>query len=534
MLLSPGVTNDGNFGLVSYRGISGLYNNNMVDGVDNNQAFFSEARGRTRASYSISQAVDQGVPGRRQQLLGRVRPRRRRHGERGHQVGHQRDVAARRFYFLRDNAFQARDPFIAEPFWDELEERRQQFGAGVGGPIKRDKVFFFVNYDQQLRELPAVRAAPSSASFFDRPARRRRPTAPRRARSSDRCSSVPMPARGEQPDRPRQGRLGHQHRPTTLSISTTGTAGTRRTASRRRPSSSSPSPPTAPTSSRPTSRVINWNSRLQPATAQRVAHPDRPRLRAADAERRRPEHVGHRRHQLRHAELPAAAEVPVRAALPVPRQRHVLPRRAHAQGRHRHQLRARGAIRTCSRAAACTATRACTTIAHGLPGRSGRLRARSPTPTPARHYTSYTQAFDLNGLGGALGVPRARPTTFFVQDTWRPTDRLAAEPRPALRVPGSCRSRAKSTTEGVTFTGNPAFPQTTSFNQDKNNWAPRLGVTYDLGGDHRHGAAGRVRPLLRPHQQQRRRQRAHQQRRQPGDVLLHADAQPARRSIRTC
>ncbi len=56
VLLSPGVTNDGNFGLVSYRGISGLYNNNMVDGVDNNQAFFSEARGRTRISYAISES----------------------------------------------------------------------------------------------------------------------------------------------------------------------------------------------------------------------------------------------------------------------------------------------------------------------------------------------------------------------------------------------------------------------------------------------------------------------------------------------
>lgn len=57
VLLSPGVTNDGNFGLVSYRGVSGLYNNNMVDGVDNNQAFFSEARGRTRAVYTISQSA---------------------------------------------------------------------------------------------------------------------------------------------------------------------------------------------------------------------------------------------------------------------------------------------------------------------------------------------------------------------------------------------------------------------------------------------------------------------------------------------
>src|SRR4029078_4060892 len=57
VLPGPGVTNDGNFGLVSYRGISGLYNNNTVDGADNNQAFFSEARGRTRTAYSISQAA---------------------------------------------------------------------------------------------------------------------------------------------------------------------------------------------------------------------------------------------------------------------------------------------------------------------------------------------------------------------------------------------------------------------------------------------------------------------------------------------
>ena len=43
------MTNDGNFGLVGSGAISGLFNNNTIDGVDNNQAFFSEARGRTRA-----------------------------------------------------------------------------------------------------------------------------------------------------------------------------------------------------------------------------------------------------------------------------------------------------------------------------------------------------------------------------------------------------------------------------------------------------------------------------------------------------
>src|SRR5207237_6407670 len=53
-LLAPGATPDGNFGLISFRGISGLLNNNTIDGGDNNQAFFSEERGRTRLNYTTS------------------------------------------------------------------------------------------------------------------------------------------------------------------------------------------------------------------------------------------------------------------------------------------------------------------------------------------------------------------------------------------------------------------------------------------------------------------------------------------------
>src|SRR5205807_5828446 len=53
-LSTPGTTNDSGFGLLSFRGMSGLYNNNMIDGMDNNQAFFSEAKGRTRLSFAYS------------------------------------------------------------------------------------------------------------------------------------------------------------------------------------------------------------------------------------------------------------------------------------------------------------------------------------------------------------------------------------------------------------------------------------------------------------------------------------------------
>jgi hypothetical protein len=60
VLLTPTVVNNGDgFGLVSFRGMSMLLNSNTVDGADNNQAFFSEERGRTRAGYSSAKEAVQ-------------------------------------------------------------------------------------------------------------------------------------------------------------------------------------------------------------------------------------------------------------------------------------------------------------------------------------------------------------------------------------------------------------------------------------------------------------------------------------------
>jgi len=56
VLNTPNVVPDGGSGMVSFRGISGLYNQNYVDGANNNQMLFSEARGRASGApyvYSL-------------------------------------------------------------------------------------------------------------------------------------------------------------------------------------------------------------------------------------------------------------------------------------------------------------------------------------------------------------------------------------------------------------------------------------------------------------------------------------------------
>jgi hypothetical protein len=54
-MTTPGVVADtSGFGLVSIRGISTLLNNVEIDGADDNDAYYSEERGRTREAYSTS------------------------------------------------------------------------------------------------------------------------------------------------------------------------------------------------------------------------------------------------------------------------------------------------------------------------------------------------------------------------------------------------------------------------------------------------------------------------------------------------
>ena len=150
-LLTPGAARDGRFGLLSFRGASGSFNNYMVEGNDDNQAYFAENRGRYRAPSTVSgNAVQEFQVGQ-----GAYQ------AEFGRATGGSINMVLRSganafhadgFYYYRDESFAARDPLgsIKPP------ERRQQMGGSVSGPVRANKLFYFVNYDQQIRDFPLV------------------------------------------------------------------------------------------------------------------------------------------------------------------------------------------------------------------------------------------------------------------------------------------------------------------------------------------------------------------------------------------
>ena len=110
--------------------------------------------------------------------------------------------------------------------------------------------------------------------------------------------------------------------------------------------------------------------------------------------------------------------------------------------------------------------------------------------TDLRHYTSYNQQFDLrgNGLNGDVFFTTT-DYNWFAQDNWRLNNQLSLSL--GLRYEYQKFPQPTDTeVNGTAFTGNPAYPATVTFPQDKNNWGPRVGFTYDINGHaHRRSSA---------------------------------------------
>ena len=155
VLLTPNVAPDGNTGLISYRGISGLYNTNLVDGANNQQGFFSEARGRSIGApyvYPLDsiqefQSSVSGYSAELGQAAGGVINAITKSGSNKFHG----DV----FEYYRTPGFNALDPLPKfSKVYVQPVKVQNQFGVSVGGPIVRDKLFFHMTYDGYRRQAP--------------------------------------------------------------------------------------------------------------------------------------------------------------------------------------------------------------------------------------------------------------------------------------------------------------------------------------------------------------------------------------------
>src|SRR6267143_1542927 len=169
-LLTPGATTDGDFGMISFNGIAGNFNNYTVDGGNNNNAFFAQQIGRTSIPFQFSEDVIQefqvtstGYEAEFGQAGGGlVNSVTKSGGNIVHGDG---------YYYIQDSAFSANDSINNTQGIPKPPDRRQQFGGTIGGPIKKDRLFYLANYEGQVRNEPlTVNNAPAlvgvSPTFF--------------------------------------------------------------------------------------------------------------------------------------------------------------------------------------------------------------------------------------------------------------------------------------------------------------------------------------------------------------------------------
>jgi hypothetical protein len=163
VLLSPGVTNEGAYGLLTFRGIPGG-NAFLTDGNDTTNQLWNENAGRTRIASNISQDAVQEF-----QVLSNNYS-----AEFGRAVGGVvntvtrsggNDVHGTGFWFFRNQDFNALDRYakaIGQPKPDEV---RHQGGVSVGGPLVANKLFYFANAELTRRDFPIVSALTTPPLF---------------------------------------------------------------------------------------------------------------------------------------------------------------------------------------------------------------------------------------------------------------------------------------------------------------------------------------------------------------------------------
>jgi hypothetical protein len=157
---APQVVMDGSRGNLAIAGQRGVNTSINIDGGDNNEPFFGgaigAAEGKTPFTVSIEairefQVITDGASAEFGRMGGGYVNAITKNGT--------NDLSGSLFYYMRPRAWVEPGPTLRQPNGTFTTApvgnfQQQQFGFSVGGPIVKDKLFYFVAYDAQRRKDP--------------------------------------------------------------------------------------------------------------------------------------------------------------------------------------------------------------------------------------------------------------------------------------------------------------------------------------------------------------------------------------------
>ncbi len=167
--LTPSVVRDPTrAGDLAVGGQKGTLNSLQVDGADNNNTFFGQSFGRTgtRPPYQFSEESVQEFQVNQNGFSAEF-------GRAGGAVinvvtkSGTNDWHGSVFEYFRDESLNSNSPVLTARGAKRPKSQINQFGGTLGGPIKRDRAFFFFAYDGQRSTIPNIVDPPN---FFAQPA----------------------------------------------------------------------------------------------------------------------------------------------------------------------------------------------------------------------------------------------------------------------------------------------------------------------------------------------------------------------------